>query len=254
ILAQSSDGLAYLHTLDPQVVHRDVRPSYVLIPYCRPDDIFIEFADFGVSRAEDSLKSICDTSLYKAPELYKANSILCLRPDARTTATDYFQKALLLLDRTQESNSEASGGRCSDSFTSTGRGVRSCNDPPPKATAVHVRQLLSKFRNPKDSLFYDSSFGEDSDGSYGDGGGSGSASTIVIIQDIKPQNEEVKGSPGSILGFTAPSETDDIEDMPSENSLRVLRTNAVKHMAQETETCSGNKANAALSFKRSRTT
>lgn len=50
ILAQALNALAYLHTLDPQIVHRDIKPSNILILYRRTDDIFVKFADFGVSR------------------------------------------------------------------------------------------------------------------------------------------------------------------------------------------------------------
>lgn len=75
IFAQSSDALAYLHTLDPQIVHRDVKPDNLMILHRRPRDLFIKFADFGMSREGDTLKSICGTFVYLAPEVYEGNSI-----------------------------------------------------------------------------------------------------------------------------------------------------------------------------------
>ena len=356
IFAQTADGLAYLHTLDPQIVHRDVKPNNILIEYRRPDAIFVVFADFGLSREGDALKTICGTCLYLAPEVYEAaailrakmtpytalvdiwslgvvltelvcglpehekeqsmgvgwcqsvrqrvermpghgqddllsfvlESMLCLRPDARKPATDCHKEALLLLDRTRESNSEesnsgASGDHCLDSFESeaftirlgegqkldsesgetgssdlsigssspsryivsdAGRDVRSCNAPSPEATRVDVGQLLSKFRDPEDSLFYNPSFGEDSDDSSSDGEGSGSASTIVIAHDVKPQDEQDGGS--------SEPKTDDLEDRLLESPLREMLTNGLKAMAEETGTCTGIEADATLSVKRSR--
>ncbi|KAK3388287.1 checkpoint kinase [Sordaria brevicollis] len=76
ILAQTLDALAYLHMLDPQIVHRDIKPNNILVMYRRPDAIFVKFADFGLSREGDVLKTICGTSLYLAPEVYEASAIL----------------------------------------------------------------------------------------------------------------------------------------------------------------------------------
>ena len=355
ILAQASDGLAYLHTLDPRIVHRDVTPNNILILHRRLDDIFVKFADFGMSREGDSLRSICGTYLYLAPEVHEANgisreqratytalvdiwslgvvlarllcglpryhglqsmgvewcknvrqrvgailgsgghdllsfvleSMLCLRPEARKTAVECHNEALILLARTQESNSEesnsgVSGGHCSDTLESeeastirpggarkfgsesaktgsgdlsvgtsslgryiisnAGRHVRSCNAPSAEPTQVHVGQLLPKLRDPEDSLFYNSSFGEDSNSSFGDGGGSSSGSKIDITRDVKPQDEQVEESPGSVLGFAAPPEPDDVEQ---------ILTNALEAMA-EAGTCTGIEDDVALSAKRSR--
>ena len=355
ILAQASDGLAYLHTLDPQIVHRDVSPNNILILHRRPGDLFIKFADFGISREGDSLRSICGTYLYLAPEVYEANGIpreqrpaytalvdiwslgvvlakllcglpehqgiqsigvkwcmnvcrrvemklgtggddllsfvlewmLCLRPDARKTAANCHKEALLLLDRAREGNreesnskestSDVSGDHCSDDFESeastirlgearrpgsesaetgsrdmtigssslsryiisdAGRHVGSRNAPSPETSHLHVGQILSRFLDPEDSLFYNSSFGEESDGS------SDSASTIVISHNVRPQDEQVEGPPGS--------KTDDLEDRLLESPLREMLTNALKAMAEGTETCTHIEADATVSIKRSR--
>ncbi|KAN0116784.1 Protein kinase-like domain containing protein [Hyaloscypha variabilis] len=75
ILTQTLDALAYLYTLDSQIVHRDIKPSNILILYRRPDDIFVKFADFGISCKGDTLITICGTALYLVPEVYKASAI-----------------------------------------------------------------------------------------------------------------------------------------------------------------------------------
>ncbi|KFZ01929.1 hypothetical protein V500_00558 [Pseudogymnoascus sp. VKM F-4518 (FW-2643)] len=75
IFAQTSDALAYLHMQDPQIVHRDISPNNILILYLRPDDIFIKFADFGLSREGGHLKTFCGTGLYLAPEVYEGKAI-----------------------------------------------------------------------------------------------------------------------------------------------------------------------------------
>jgi serine/threonine protein kinase len=86
ILAQTSDALAYLHTLDPQIVHRDIKPSNILILYRRPDDIFVKFANFSLSREGDDLMTICGTALYLAPEVHEASAI---RPGERGRYTAF---------------------------------------------------------------------------------------------------------------------------------------------------------------------
>jgi hypothetical protein len=208
-------------------------------------------------------------------------SMLCLGPDARKTAEDCHKEALRLL---QSSNSGASGGHCSDSLkneastirpwearnidgenTETGNGdpnirssslskyiIHSCNAPSPEITTVPVTQLISQFDNPEGSLFWKSSFGDDSDETYGDGRGSSSASTVVIAYDTEPQDGGVGESAGSDLGVVAAPETDNVEDTPSENEFRELLANAVKTTIEQTGKSTVIEANAALSVKRSR--
>ncbi len=306
ILAQTLNALSYLHTLNPQIVHRDVKPNNILILYRRPHAISVKFADFGLSREGDILKSICGTFLYLAPEVYEADAIprkerapytalvdiwslgvvlaqllcglpkhgeqnervewckcvrqrvemklgptaddllsfllesmLCLQPEARKTAKDCLKGALLLLDCTEESGEVS--GHCSDNFENEASTIcleeaqnaesritsKGDNDPSinssslntyiitnperhvrsntPVSTLKHVGQLLFRLNDPEDSLFYKSSFGEDSDDCYSDEE-SDSASTVITVHDSKPQNEEVKGFSESMLELAAPPE------------------------------------------------
>ncbi|KAH7631538.1 checkpoint kinase [Sordaria sp. MPI-SDFR-AT-0083] len=355
ILAQTLKALAYLHTLDPQIVHRDVKPNNILVMYRRPDAIFVKFADFGLSREGDVLKTICGTCLYLAPEVYEASAILreerdytalvdvwslgvvlaelvcglpqhggqetmgvewckrvrlrvktkvglqvqggdllpflldsmlCLRPEARKTATDCLEDALLLLSHTNEE----SNGAVSDSYSpdnseneaftirlgeaqkadsettepetgdpssrleryiisNPGRHVRSSNAPSPKATTVvHIEQLRSKLDNPEDR----SSCGYGSDGGCSDNGESSSASTVTYTtaRDTKPQDGEVQGSPGSVLGLVAPPEIC-LEATTSSDAVKDVGD--IAEVVERTDTRRGNEADAAPSFKRRRT-
>ncbi|KAF2005444.1 hypothetical protein P154DRAFT_530654 [Amniculicola lignicola CBS 123094] len=353
ILAQASDALTYLHTLEPQIVHRDVTTNNILILHRRPGDLFIKFADFGLSREGDAFRTICGTYLYLAPEVYEANAIpldrrptytalvdvwslgvvlvellvglpkhggmksmgvewcrrvrqrvesvpglerdellelvrewmLCLRPEGRKSATECRKEALRLLDsNNEERNGGVSGGHCLGSFGSEAstirlgeaqgsgelsagssslsryiisdaeRGVGSCIAPSPEATSVHAGELLTRLVDPEDSLFYKSNFGEDSnDGRFSDAGDSGSASTTVIA--YKPQDEQVEGSPRSVLEVATAVETDDLENRLCINPLQELLTDALRAIAEETGMAIGDDADATLSsVKRSRAT
>jgi serine/threonine protein kinase len=395
ILEQTLDGLAYLHGLDPKIVHRDVKPSNILILHRRPDTIFVKFADFGLSREGDSLKTICGTFVYLAPEVYGKNTIplekresytplvdvwslgvvlvellcrlpehkgpkgmkwcervrewaamtlgpagddllsfvlesmLCLEPEARTSAADCHTKAKLLLEHAQsnrrvggdhcsdsletrvstirqgeagrrrsnntemESNRRVGGDHCWDSLeagastirqgeagrrrsnsikmescdTSGGssslsrytvrdsgqRYDRSHNAQSSETVPESTGQLLSRFRDPEDSLFYKSGFGEDSDGGSGDGEESDSASMVVMAQDVEPQAERVEGSSVRVLEFAASLEPDELEDMPPEMPIRELPVNAFMVMIEEPRMRTSNRTGATHSVKRSRT-
>lgn len=129
---------------------------------------------------------------------------------------------------------------------------RSCNAPFPETAPKRVEQLLSECGDPENSLFYRSSFGEGSDGSSSYGEEYGSASTAVIAQDVKQQDEGVEGSSVPVLGFSAPSEPDGMEHRLWETLIREVLLDALKAMREGSGTCTGNEAGATLSVKRSR--
>lgn len=306
ILAQSSDALAYLHSQDPQIVHRDVKPKNILILRRRPDDLFIKFADFGISREGDTLKTFCGTYAYLAPEVYEGKSttrrrrptytalvdvwslgvvlarLLCglpkqeeidenmgvewcesirerveralrqshrqgrrqgllsfvlesmlrLDPDDRETAAGCHKEALRLLfdsntdpesdnDRGeadghhqhQQSDTEAStilAGKADGSLSSLSRYIihtdellgrrrdRSCRAPSPETVVpLHAGQLLEKLRNPQDSLFCKSSFGEASDSDSGSDCSTSAPATVMIARDavVEPQTQQQEDRP-----------------------------------------------------------
>ena len=307
ILAQSSDALAYLHSQDPRIVHRDVKPGNILILRRRPDDLFIKFADFGISREGDTLKTFCGTYAYLAPEVYEGKSItqrrrptytalvdvwslgvvlarllcglpkqeeidnmgvewyesirerveralqqghrqgrrqdllsfvlesmLCLDPDDRETAAECHKEALRLLfdsnsvpesdnDRGeadghhqhQQSDTEAStilAGKADGSLSSLSRYInhtdellgrrqdRSYRAPSPETVVpLHAGQLVEKLRNPQDSLFCKSSFGEASDSDSGSDCSTSAPATVIIARDtiVEPQTQEQEDRPSN---------------------------------------------------------
>lgn len=93
-----------------------------------------------------------------------------------------------------------------------------------RGTYSSCGELVSQLNNPENSLFYKSTFGDESDESYSDGRGSSSAL-------IESQNEGVEE--GSVLVFAEPPETDGVQDTPSENAFRELIANALEAMAEQ---------------------
>ena len=72
ISRQTLLALTYLHELDPPVAHRDIKPSNILIEFRGPDEIRVKFADFGMAKAGDALKTFCGTPKYLAPDVITA--------------------------------------------------------------------------------------------------------------------------------------------------------------------------------------
>ncbi|KAK3337286.1 kinase-like domain-containing protein [Cercophora scortea] len=98
ITAQTTDGLAYLHTLEPQIVHRDIKPHNILIEYRRPDAIFVMFADFGLSREGDLLETFCGTQLYLAPEVYQAAAVASAEMTPYTALVDIWSLGVVVTE------------------------------------------------------------------------------------------------------------------------------------------------------------
>lgn len=353
ILAQASDALAYLHSQVPQIVHRDIKPCNILILHRRPGDLFIKFADFGISREGDTLKTICGTYVYLAPEVYEAKSfgrrqyrptytalvdiwslgvvlarllcglpkqekeggdmgvewcygirekvkeallqrrrgrqrqdllsfvlesMLCLNPDDRKRAAECHRDALLLLDDDDgdvapeshpgevdkhhhsdglDTDTEATiilVGDADGSSSSLSRYIigtdelgrrhdRSCDAPSPEtAVPLYAGQLLQKLRNPEDSLFCRSSFGETLDS----GCGTGAASTVVLAIDATEPRTELNS--GSLVLALEPDEPQ--EDGPSEAPIREALVEAIMGMVSGPETYTG-RGGKTLSVKRS---
>ena len=77
-------------------MHRDVKPRNILILRRRPDDIFIKFTDFGISREGDTLKTFCGTYAYLAPEVYEGKSITRRRRPTYTALVDVWSLGVVL--------------------------------------------------------------------------------------------------------------------------------------------------------------
>ncbi|UKZ72197.1 uncharacterized protein TrAtP1_013136 [Trichoderma atroviride] len=353
ILVQALDALTYLHSSDPQIVHRDIKPNNILILHRRPNDIFIKLADFGLAHEGDILRTMCGTYRYLAPEIYMGanaiqrcqrepytalvdvwslgivlvellcglpkygrhsmgldwceticervamksraeddemlsfvlDSMLRLEPGDRMTAADCYKGALGLLARAQEQNYDADGGSCStgredDEGTIVPGGVQRLDDqigttssslgvggsslsryiisnpeqcassakaPPPQAetTMVHIGQFLPKFRNPEDSLFYESTFGEILDEDYDED--SETASTTVPGHHAEPQEGVEQSLTTSGSAHAAPAEESLLSTM---EWSKFDDDDDAEMTIEEIETLMGNESQAPASLKR----
>ena len=88
ILYQLSSALEYLHNQQPSVGHRDIKPANVLVVERGVDGIYVKFADFGLSKAADTLKTFCGTLEWAAPEIYLKAA------DQKGTANDIYSVAV----------------------------------------------------------------------------------------------------------------------------------------------------------------
>ncbi|KAL9009200.1 MAG: hypothetical protein Q9173_005748, partial [Seirophora scorigena] len=70
VVYQISSALEYLHNRNPSIGHRDIKPENILVERRGADGICVKFADFGLSKAADVLKTCCGTLLYTALEIY----------------------------------------------------------------------------------------------------------------------------------------------------------------------------------------
>ncbi|KAL8771399.1 MAG: hypothetical protein Q9194_004890 [Teloschistes cf. exilis] len=70
VLYQLSSALEYLHDRNPSIRHRDIKPENILVKWRGADGIYVKFADFGLSKAAEILKTCCGTLLRAAPDIY----------------------------------------------------------------------------------------------------------------------------------------------------------------------------------------
>ncbi len=69
VLCQGLSALQDLHGRKDPIVHRDIKPANILLQ-CR-DPLYIKLADFGLSRAQADLATLCGTPKYLAPEVWR---------------------------------------------------------------------------------------------------------------------------------------------------------------------------------------
>ena len=70
ILHQFLEGVNYLHTRNPKIIYRDLKPTNVLVKYQNDGDAKLKLCDFGLSKnIEENNSSLVGTSRYAAPEL-----------------------------------------------------------------------------------------------------------------------------------------------------------------------------------------
>lgn len=77
---QLCDVLGYLHSLEPQIIHRDMKPANIML---RPDDT-VSIIDFGTAKKLEHKEEKADnlgTGGYAAPEQYEENGEITPRTD-----------------------------------------------------------------------------------------------------------------------------------------------------------------------------
>lgn len=70
MLYQLFSALKYLHNRKPSIGHRDIKPENILVKSRGADGICVKFADFGLFKAADVLKTCCGIRLWAASEIY----------------------------------------------------------------------------------------------------------------------------------------------------------------------------------------
>ncbi|OAR01256.1 hypothetical protein LLEC1_07404 [Akanthomyces lecanii] len=97
ILCQLSSAVEYLHNRNLSIVHRDIKPENILVAERTQKNIHVKFADFGLSKASNILKTYCGTPLWAAPELYlKAADLKATKGDTYTPAIDIWSLGVVI--------------------------------------------------------------------------------------------------------------------------------------------------------------
>ncbi|KAH8714559.1 kinase-like domain-containing protein [Ilyonectria robusta] len=89
ILSQLLSALDYLHTLPEPIVHRDIKQSNVLVQERSAGQIWVKYADFGVSKAGDDYQTAIGCPYYRAPEMHESGRY--------TTAVDIWTLGVMML-------------------------------------------------------------------------------------------------------------------------------------------------------------
>jgi serine/threonine protein kinase len=77
MLPQISLRLDYIHTYNPPIIYRDIKPSNIL--HCRGKYLL---GDFGIAKTVDNSHILVGTNSYRAPELWQG--------DDQTTSLDIY--------------------------------------------------------------------------------------------------------------------------------------------------------------------
>ncbi|KAI9776477.1 MAG: hypothetical protein M1816_005254 [Peltula sp. TS41687] len=101
ILRQCLSALEYLHGLEPPVVHRDIGTRNIPVKYRRADTVFVKFADFGLAKEGQHLKTICGNVTFMAPELYAEVQVKpwgARSEEVYTTAVDIWSLDVVIVE------------------------------------------------------------------------------------------------------------------------------------------------------------
>ena len=100
LMIQVSEGIKFLHDLDPPIAHRDIKPSNILITMTNGKAV-AKLCDLGIAKAAErrgtvteSLHTDCGTDAYKAPELFELRRT---RKGTYNRSVDIFSEGLFFI-------------------------------------------------------------------------------------------------------------------------------------------------------------
>lgn len=83
---QISSGLVHIHQI--QIVHRDIKPTNVMVSLRQP--IHIKICDFGIATNKIHMITFCGTTMYAAPEVFNR--------EIYSTKVDMWSLGILMLE------------------------------------------------------------------------------------------------------------------------------------------------------------
>ncbi|KAL7785997.1 putative serine/threonine protein kinase [Trichoderma afarasin] len=69
-MRQLLSAMAAMHERSPPIVHRDIKPDNILCFFSPDGTMRVKFADFGLGKNAEQLKTYCGSPAYMAPEIY----------------------------------------------------------------------------------------------------------------------------------------------------------------------------------------
>ncbi|KAK4064088.1 uncharacterized protein Triagg1_9244 [Trichoderma aggressivum f. europaeum] len=96
-MRQLLSAMAAMHERSPPIVHRDIKPDNILCFFSPDGTMRVKFADFGLGKNTEQLKTYCGSPAYMAPEIYHKRD----REDESfyTTAVDVWSLAVVFSER-----------------------------------------------------------------------------------------------------------------------------------------------------------
>ena len=149
ISVQCAQGLAYLHSTEPPVVHMDLKPQNILITY----NMDAKICDFGLAKSKSQIVAATSlhpsqhvgTPYYMAPEI-----LLSPTPSRNNTPCDIWSMGAILLELFVERDiwfpNDDSDSSDFDAVNSI-KEMMKCETPPPTSflvKCVGMREVLNK--------------------------------------------------------------------------------------------------------------
>ncbi|KAL6701436.1 putative serine/threonine protein kinase [Trichoderma pleuroticola] len=96
-MQQLLSAMAAMHESSPPIVHRDIKPDNILCFFSPDGTMRVKFADFGLGKNTEQLKTFCGSLAYMAPEIY--NKQKTKDESFYTPAVDVWSLAVVFAER-----------------------------------------------------------------------------------------------------------------------------------------------------------